>query len=97
MTVLVNPVMFGQLENRTYFLFAGLNLLWIPVVYLFYPETAGRSLESIEALFSSRSPFSWHMEHAYATQWELLGNKNLGDEGNSAHVGKDRPVEIEST
>lgn len=33
-TVLVNPVMFHKLENRTYFLFAGLNLLWIPIVYL---------------------------------------------------------------
>lgn len=33
-TVLVNPIMFKHLENRTYFLFAGLNLLWIPVVYL---------------------------------------------------------------
>ena len=34
MTVLVNPIMFDVLENRTYFLFAGLNLLWIPVVFL---------------------------------------------------------------
>lgn len=34
MTVLVNPIMFGHLENRTYFLFAGLNLLWIPIVFL---------------------------------------------------------------
>ena len=34
MTTLVNPIMFGVLENRTYFLFAGLNLLWIPTVYL---------------------------------------------------------------
>ena len=33
-TVLVNPIMFDKLENRTYFLFAGLNLFWIPIVYL---------------------------------------------------------------
>lgn len=33
-TVLVNPIMFAHLENRTYFLFAALNLLWIPIVYL---------------------------------------------------------------
>jgi len=33
-TVLVNPIMFEAIENRTYFLFAGLNLLWIPIVYL---------------------------------------------------------------
>ena len=38
--------MFAQLENRTYFLFAGLNLLWMPIVFFFYPETKDRSLES---------------------------------------------------
>jgi len=37
-TVLVNPIMFGSTKSRTYFLFAGLNLLWIPIVF-FYPET----------------------------------------------------------
>lgn len=45
-TTLLNPIMFGKLESRTYFLFAALNLLWIPIVYFFYPETNGRSLES---------------------------------------------------
>lgn len=30
MTVLVNPIMFNVLQNRTYFLFGGLNLLWDP-------------------------------------------------------------------
>lgn len=41
MTTLVNPIMFDVMENRTYFLFAGLNLLWIPVVFLCkFPGTA---------------------------------------------------------
>ncbi|CAM1503136.1 Fc.00g079120.m01.CDS01 [Cosmosporella sp. VM-42] len=62
MTVLVNPIMFDNLENRTYFLFAGFNLLWIPIIFLFYPETANRSLESINVLFSANSYFSWHTE-----------------------------------
>lgn len=57
--------MFGKLENRTYFLFAGLNLLWIPIVFLFYPETAGRSLESIEVMFSSNSLLNRNMERTY--------------------------------
>jgi MFS family permease len=38
-TVLVNPIMFGKLESRTYFLFAALNLIWMPIVFFFYPET----------------------------------------------------------
>ncbi|KAI9873907.1 MAG: hypothetical protein M1830_010411 [Pleopsidium flavum] len=74
-TVLVNPIMFGSIKSRTYFLFAALNLLWIPIVYLFYPETKDRSLESIEALFSSRSPFFWNMEKSYAEHSDVLAEK----------------------
>jgi len=68
-TVLVNPIMFAKLQSRTYFLFAGLNLLWVPIVYFFYPETAGRSLESIGVLFIPDSPFSWAMERSYREKW----------------------------
>lgn len=71
-TVLVNPIMFGHLESRTYFLFAGLNFIWIPIVYFFYPETANRSLESIEAMFTSSSPLYSHMEKAYALNKDVI-------------------------
>ena len=84
MTTLVNPVMFGSLTTRSYFLLAGLNLLWIPTIYLFYPETCNRSLESIEALFSTSSPFYWEMEKAYklhADAYAEQGTKNIEDDG----------------
>lgn len=78
-TVLVNPIMFQHLESRTYFLFAGLNLLWIPIVFFFYPETADRSLESIDAMFSTRSPLHSAMEKAYrdAGNGDVLGQRRL--------------------
>jgi len=56
--------MLGSIKSRTYFLFAGLNLLWIPIVF-FYPETKDRSLESINAMFASSSPFYFAMERSY--------------------------------
>ena len=74
-TVLVSPIMFAHLESRTYFLFAGLNLLWILVVSLQYSETRNRSLESIEALFSSSSPFNWAMERPFAEHGDVLAEK----------------------
>ena len=94
-TVLVNPIMFASLESRTYFLFAGLNLLWIPIVFLFYPETADRSLESIDAMFATSSPFYSKMEAAYKAN----GNGDvLAARGKSAHVGgKVADVDIDST
>jgi MFS family permease len=78
-TVLVNPIMFAHLESRTYFLFAGLNLLWMPIVFFFYPETAHRSLESIEAMFSSSIPFYTKMEAAYraAGNGDVLAARRL--------------------
>ncbi|BGO89590.1 hypothetical protein NBRC10512_005096 [Rhodotorula toruloides] len=64
-TVLINPIMFGSIGSRSYFLFAGLNFLWIPIIWLFYPETGfGRNLESLTHLFDGGA-FNWQMEAAY--------------------------------
>jgi len=71
-TVLVNPIMFSHIKSRTYFLFAGLNLLWIPIVYLVYPETKDRSLESIDAMFTSRSPLFKSMEREYFRHHDIV-------------------------
>jgi hypothetical protein len=79
-TVLVNPIMFGSIKSRTYFLFAALNLSWIPIVYFFYPETKDRSLESIEALFSSSSPFYSAMERSYREQGDVIAMKGGREE-----------------
>jgi MFS family permease len=64
-TVLANPTIFGTLQNRAYFLFAGLNLLWVLIVYLIYPETKDRSLESIDILFIPKSPLYWAGERSW--------------------------------
>ncbi|KAL4995957.1 general substrate transporter [Aspergillus recurvatus] len=93
MTTLVNPIMFASLKSRSYFLLAGLNLLWIPIVYLFYPETRNRSLESIDALFSTPSPFHSEMERAYRLHSDVLAEKGItafedeGDKVENVHSG----------
>ena len=84
-TVLANPSIFANLQNRAYFLFAGLNMLWVVVVYLFYPETKDRSLESISVLFYPSSPFNWAAERSWR-------DHNGGDivAGHEAEVEKRR-------
>lgn len=42
------------------------------MIVLVYPETRNRSLESIEALFSTPSPFYWKMEQAYKMHGDVL-------------------------
>ena len=79
MTVLVNPIMLNSIGSRSYYILAGLNLLWIPTVFLFYPETRNRSLESIEALFSASGPFYWQMEKAYKIHSDVLAEHGMGE------------------
>ncbi|BFZ65358.1 hypothetical protein YB2330_006524 [Saitoella coloradoensis] len=59
------PKMLESLDYNAFYVFGALNIAWVPVVYLFFPETAQRSLESIEILFSTKSPLNFHEERAY--------------------------------
>jgi hypothetical protein len=41
-------------------------LVYIPIIYCFFPETAGRTLEQIDFLFASKRPFVWDEEEEFA-------------------------------
>jgi hypothetical protein len=44
--------MIAAIGWKTYLVFAIFNVAFIPIIYLFYPETAGRSLEEIDVVFA---------------------------------------------
>lgn len=46
----------------TFFLFGALNFAAIPIVWALYPETANKSLEEIDVLFSTKSLLVWNAE-----------------------------------
>jgi hypothetical protein len=48
------PVGIANIGSRVYFVFMSVNLVCIPIIYFFYPETNGRSLEDMDELFKSR-------------------------------------------
>jgi len=52
MVVMVTGPSFNNISWRTYIVFAALNAFIIPVVYWFFPETAGRSLEDMDVVFA---------------------------------------------
>jgi len=62
----------------------------MPIVFFFYPETKDRSLESIEAMFSSSKPFYRDMEKAYrkAGNGDVLGARHLSVSHPSANAQK---------
>lgn len=54
--VMITPILFARIGVYTYALFSGINFIMIPAVYIFYPETAGRSLEEIDMIFEKSNP-----------------------------------------
>jgi sugar porter (SP) family MFS transporter len=59
MVVMITPVSFNSIGYKTYVIFAVINAFIFPVVYFFYPETAYRSLEEMDAIFrKTKSYFS---------------------------------------
>ncbi|KZF19165.1 general substrate transporter [Xylona heveae TC161] len=50
--VMVTPIMIQGIGWGTYLFFACCNFAFIPIIYFFYPETAGRSLEEIDFIFA---------------------------------------------
>ena len=88
-TGFVIPVMLSNLGYGTFLFFGAMNALAAPLIYLFYPETANKSLEEINLLFTSSSPLvSKNMAAYYARQNAANGNvavaaKKLFDEVNS--------------
>ncbi|KAF9469079.1 general substrate transporter [Collybia nuda] len=52
LVVMITGPSFANIQWRTYIVFASLNAMIIPAVYLFFPETAGRSLEDMDVVFA---------------------------------------------
>ncbi|KAI9020663.1 general substrate transporter [Phycomyces nitens] len=51
---MIAPVLFEHAKYWTFLLFGILNVIFLVPIYLWYPETKGKSLEEIEVLFSTQ-------------------------------------------
>lgn len=52
MIVQITPVSISNIRWKTYMIFFCLNIFFAFVVWAFYPETSGRTLEEIDLLFT---------------------------------------------
>lgn len=57
MIVQITPIAISKIGWRTYIIFAVLNAVWVPIMYLFFPETKGLELEAVDRLFSGDQHF----------------------------------------
>lgn len=53
--VMITPSAIDNLKWKTYLIFMVTNIVFIPVVYFFYPETSNLTLEEVDYLFTSAS------------------------------------------
>ncbi|KAI1329014.1 general substrate transporter [Xylariaceae sp. FL0255] len=51
LVVIITPIAFNSIGYKTYIIFAVINAFMVPATYFFYPETAYRSLEEMDAIF----------------------------------------------
>lgn len=62
---LLCPVMFSAIGENTLHIFGACNVLTIPMVWAFYPESNQRTLEEMNLLFAADSPWNWDAERTY--------------------------------
>ncbi|KAK9427196.1 general substrate transporter [Lipomyces doorenjongii] len=60
LVVEITPPAIQNIGYRTYIIFAVLNAAFVPVVFFFFKETKGLSLEDIDLLFASEDALSAH-------------------------------------
>lgn len=56
MVVEITPIGIENLGWRFYIVWVALNAAMIPVIYVFYPETAGRTLEDMDDYYRGNPP-----------------------------------------
>lgn len=75
---LLVPIMFAGIGEKTFYVFGAAMFAYIPIIYCFFPETAGRTLEAIDFLFASKSLFTWDEEAEFKKRIAELESRVQG-------------------
>ncbi|KFY11546.1 hypothetical protein V492_04397 [Pseudogymnoascus sp. VKM F-4246] len=84
--VMVTPIMIANIGWATYLVFAIINACFLPVIFFFYPETQGRSLEEIDVIFAKG--YTEKMSYVKAShELPSLGDHELADYARQYDIG----------
>lgn len=78
--VMFTPIFMNTSSWGAYLFFAAMNYLFIPIIFFFYPETAGRSLEEIDILFA-KAHVDGRQPWRVAATMPKLSFKEIEDQG----------------
>jgi sugar porter (SP) family MFS transporter len=78
--VMFTPIFINQSKWGCYLFFALMNFIYIPIIFFFYPETAGRSFEEIDIIFA-KSFVEGTPAFKIASSMPKLSNIEIEEEG----------------
>ncbi|KAH8656284.1 general substrate transporter [Ilyonectria robusta] len=88
--VLITPIGIDSIGWKFYIIFAVTNIAWLPLIWYFYIETAGLSLEEIDRLFEIQyeggKGMSWKKATSLAKQDVALTNMQNSEKNNEPMV-----------
>lgn len=79
--------MTSALGPNFFYIHAVFNLAALVMVYCFYPETSCRTLEEIDFLFASKTPFVWETEKRFRELKEEHGQVVRGQHRKASEAG----------
>ena len=85
----ITPPAITNIGWRTYIIFGVFNVAFIPVIYFFYPETKGLSLEAVDELFMGRA-----VEHTEDPVYESKGGATAHLDHEGRHDSGDLDVKV---
>ncbi|KAK6405149.1 hypothetical protein LTR81_020056 [Elasticomyces elasticus] len=97
--VLLLPTIFAALGEKTLYIFGGVNVLAIIVVWALYPETNQRTLEEMNLVFASDSIWEWEAEKNFKILQEenpgLVKAARMGSSSEDPETGLPRKDSVE--
>ncbi|OBT68260.1 hypothetical protein VE03_02339 [Pseudogymnoascus sp. 23342-1-I1] len=86
--VMVTPIMISNIGWATYLVFAIINACFLPVIFFFYPETQGRSLEEIDIIFAKG--FTEKINYVKAShELPMLDDQGVGEYARKYDLAED--------
>lgn len=86
--VMFTPIFIGQSQWGCYLFFALMNFVFIPIIFFFYPETAGRTLEEIDIIYA-KSHVEGRQAWRVAATLPKLSTRDIEEQGNQLGIYDD--------
>ncbi|KAJ6542846.1 general substrate transporter [Mycena capillaripes] len=92
--VQMTPPAIANISWRVFIIFAIFNACWVPLVYLFFPETKGLELEAIDAIFE-KGGITGGVWGARKNGGRTVENRRLKFDGEEAIGEKGQDIQVE--